>query len=145
MTAVSVVANIAGVYGEGEFRRDRWAACAAAACSCVDSYVALRSMLAPTVGAAPQPKRFIPTPPAPPCLCRAYPYVALVNNFAQAWALYCLVLLYQASATAGGEWCAAGKQGVSLAPASVCCSPGLLHPPLSKLPLLPCRPAPGHT
>lgn len=24
MTAVSVVANIAGVYGEGEFRRDRW-------------------------------------------------------------------------------------------------------------------------
>lgn len=50
MTAVSVVANIAGVYGEGEFRRDR-----------------------------------------------AYPYVALVNNFAQAWALYCLVLLYQAT------------------------------------------------
>ena len=57
--------------------------------------------LSPIVGAAPQPKRFIPTPPVPPCLCRAYPYVALVNNFAQAWALYCLVLLYQASAAAG--------------------------------------------
>ena len=38
----------AGVYGEGEFRRDR-----------------------------------------------AYPYVAVVNNFTQMWALYCLVLLYQ--------------------------------------------------
>ncbi|PSC68080.1 transmembrane 184C [Micractinium conductrix] len=50
MTAVSVVANIAGVYGEGEFRRDR-----------------------------------------------AYPYVAVVNNFTQMWALYCLVLLYQAT------------------------------------------------
>lgn len=41
----------AGVYGEGEFRRDR-----------------------------------------------AYPYVALVNNFTQMWALYCLVLLYQVRA-----------------------------------------------
>lgn len=50
MTAVSVVSNIAGVYGEGEFRRDR-----------------------------------------------AYPYVALVNNCTQMWALYCLVLLYQAT------------------------------------------------
>lgn len=50
MTAVSVVANIAGVYGEGEFRRDR-----------------------------------------------AYPYVALVNNYTQMWALYCLVLLYKAT------------------------------------------------
>lgn len=47
MTAVSVVANIAGVYGEGEFRRDRWAAGAAAACSCVNSYVALGSMAVP--------------------------------------------------------------------------------------------------
>lgn len=50
MTAVSVVANIAGAYCDGEFRAD----------------------------------------------C-AYPYVAFVNNMTQMWALYCLVLLYDAT------------------------------------------------
>ena len=39
--------------------------------------------------------------PTPPQSRRAYPYVALVNNCAQAWALYCLVLLYQASPQGG--------------------------------------------
>ena len=54
----------------------------------------------------------IPPPSPPVTLCstcagvygegefrhdRAYPYVALLNNFTQMWALYCLVLLYRAS------------------------------------------------
>ena len=50
MSAVSVVANLAGGYCEGEFS-----------------------------------------------LGCAYPYVALVNNCTQMWALYCLVLLYKAT------------------------------------------------
>lgn len=50
MTAISVAANIAGVYCDGEFRAH-----------CV------------------------------------YPYVAFVNNCSQMWALYCLVLLYEAT------------------------------------------------
>jgi hypothetical protein len=97
MTAVSVVANIAGVYGEGEFRRDR-----------------------------------------------AYPYVALVNNFAQAWALYCLVLLYQVGHRAvvlsalrcGPRWnlFACSQHTAQLRPAVAT----LLRPPLPPL-------TPGHT
>jgi hypothetical protein len=50
MAAISVVANIANVYCEGEFRAH-----------CV------------------------------------YPYVALINSCSQMWALYCLVLLYEAT------------------------------------------------
>lgn len=50
MSAISVVANIAGVYCEGQFK---------AHC--------------------------------------AYPYVAFVNNCSQMWALYCLVMLYEAT------------------------------------------------
>lgn len=53
---------------------------------------------------------------------RAYPYVALVNNFAQAWALYCLVLLYQASAAAAGLLPADSLSGCLCA----CCCPSCL-------------------